>query len=539
MGHGKETPRQKMIGMMYLVLTAMLALNVSKDILEAFVLVDEGLTTTTENFAEKNSILYNEFDKAYISNPKKVGPFKDKAQEIKKQADELFGYIQDLKVEIVKKVEGPESPAVEGKKIHGKLISAKDNMDKPAEIMVGSTGNGKGKELKAKIIKFKEYLISLAGGQKEIIESIEKTLDTDNPPPKEGVIHTWESEHFEHLPMIAVTTLMSKMQGDIRNAETEMLRYLFNNIEAGSFKFNKLDATVIPNSNYILRGGEYRAEVFMAAFDTTQSPSILIGQTKAVTGSDGKVDYEMVGKFDSLPIDPKTRKGIFSRVGATLGSNKWSGLIKLKATDGTWIKKPFSAEYTVAEPNVVISPTKMNVFYTGVDNPVDISVPGVPADKITATCSNGLIQRSGKAWVVKPRSVGKAMVQVVCEIDGKKKPMGQMEFRVKDIPDPMAMVSFKKTGKVDKNTLLQSAIVDAVLEGFDFDAKFTVTEFTLSATIRGFEQAESVKSNRINDRMREIIKGANKGDKVFISPIMAVGPDGKQRELNALVFTLK
>jgi len=166
---------------------------------------------------------------------------------------------------------------------------------------------------------------------------------------------------------------------------------------------------------------------------------------------------------------------------------------------------------------------KMNVFYLGVDNPVAISVPGVPDNKVFASTTNGIIRRSGKDWVTLPKTPGNALVEVQVEMEGKRKSMGFMDFRVKQIPDPIAMVSFKKGGKVDKNTLLQSAIVDAVLEGFDFDAKFTVSEF----------------SNRINDRQREIIKSANKGDKVYISTIMAVGPDGKQRELNGIIFSIK
>jgi gliding motility-associated protein GldM len=536
MGHGKETPRQKMIGMMYLVLTAMLALNVSKDILDAFVLVDDGLTKTTENFSEKNSIIYDAFGKAMLSNSSKVGPWNDKANQVKKKAEELCKRIQDLKVEIIKKADGEKSEAVKEQKIVGKKINAKDNNNIPAEIMIV---NKKGKELKSEIEKFREELISMANGQPEIIASIKKTLDTSNPPSKEGESLTWESEHFEHLPLIAVTTIMSKLQGDIRNAESEMIRYLFNQIEAGSFKFNKLDATIIPNTNYVIKGNEYKAEVFMAAFDTTQSPEILIGQYKEVRGADGRTDYEMVGATQTMEVDPVTRKGIYKRTGGTIGINRWSGLIKLKATDGTWIKRPFKSEYIVAEPNVVISPTKMNVFYIGVDNPVAISVPGIGSDKIFPSISNGVLRKDGQAWIAKPSNPGNAMVQVMVDIDGKKRNMGSMEFRVKNIPDPIAKVAGMKTGKIDKKTLMEQSMVVADLEGFDFNAKFTVTEFTVSAKIKGFDREETVKSYKINDTQRQIINSANKGDKIYFQGIWAIGPDGKPRELNGIIFTIK
>jgi gliding motility-associated protein GldM len=538
MAHGKETPRQKMIGMMYLVLTSMLALNVSKEVLDAFVFVDNGLTKTTENFSEKNSIIYNEFDVANLTSPGKVGPWKEKAFEVRKQANTLSDYIQTLKIDLIKEAEGKDTKAVEGTKVIGEVISSKDNKDIPANFMVDK---GNGQKLKDKIVAFREYLVKLANGQKEIIESVNKTLETKDPPAEEGEKKTWITANFEHLPLIAVTTLMSKMQGDVRNAESEMIRYLYNQIEARSFKFNKLEATIIPNSNYIIKGNEYKAEVFVAAFDTTQSPEILIGQYQAVKGSDGQPDYQMIGKGDKLEIDPKTKKGIFRRMGSTLGLNHWSGIIKLRATDGTWIQRPFKEEFTVAEPNVVISPTKMNVFYIGVDNPVSISVPGVPDDKITAITTNGIIPKVGKGWIAKPTQLGNAIVSVMVDLEGngKKKNMGFMEFRVKNIPDPVAKVAGMKSGKIDKKTLMEQAMVVADLEGFDFDAKFTVTEFTVSAKIKGFDRDEPVKSYKISDSQRQLISNAGKGDKVYFTNISAIGPDGKPRELNGIIFTIK
>jgi gliding motility-associated protein GldM len=177
MAHGKETPRQKMIGMMYLVLTALLALNVSKDILVAFVLVEGGLSKTTENFSSRNQIVYDQFAAMSISNPTKVKPWQDKALEVKRKADSLFNFIQELKIEIIQKAEGKESKAVEGKKISGELIESKDNTDIPAELMI--TG-GKGKDLKAKIENFRGLLVGLTSDP-EITTSIKHTLDTSNP----------------------------------------------------------------------------------------------------------------------------------------------------------------------------------------------------------------------------------------------------------------------------------------------------------------------------------------------------------------------
>jgi gliding motility-associated protein GldM len=542
MGHGKETPRQKMIGMMYLVLTAMLALNVSKDILEAFVLVDDGLTKTTINFSEKNQFIYKEFEKMAVSNPVKVGPWKKEADTVHARADRIYNDIQRLKIEIVKLADGPEALAIDKDgKIEGKKINSKDNTDKPAQIMVGDNNDKEGKKLKKKIEDFREHLLSLVDKKNTtLIAAIKSSLDTEDPEAsKDGTHHTWESEHFEHLPLIAVTTIMTKMQGDIRNAESDMIKYLFNQIDAGSINFNKIEATVIPNATYVIKGNEYNAEVFISASDTTQFPSVYVGSYETVTGPDGKPDIRMVGRYDSLSVDPKSGRAIYKRTASTIGSNKWGGIIQIKAPDGSVIKRPFKMEYQVAEPMIVVSPTKMNVFYIGVDNPVSVSVPGIPTEKITATISNGVIQRNGKEWVVRPKTPGNATVNVVAEIDGNKKNMGSLPFRVKTLPDPVAKVGGSKGGSMEKNLLSAQQVVIADMENFDFDAPFKVTEFTIAASIKGFTRELPSKGNRITDEQRDLLKGMNKGDRVTFTDIKAVGPDGRVRELNGVIFKVK
>ena len=537
MGHGKETPRQKMIGMMYLVLTALLALNVSKDILNAFAMVDEGLAKTTENFAEKNDLIYDEFDKMVLSNPVKVKPFKEKADEVKKRANELYTYIHNLKIKIVTLADGKEGPSIKDNKIDVAKINSKDNSDKPAQIMIV---NKEGQNLKKKIDEFRNYILSIVDKKDEgTINAINASLDTKDPESKDASKHSWESEHFEHWPLIAVTTIMSNLQSNVRNAESDVLKYLYNQIDASSFKFNKLEATIISNSSYILKGGEYNAEVFIAASDTTKKPVVYIGPYETFKTSDGKIDYKMTGRADSLPIDPKNGRGIFKRTGSSVGKQTWGGIIMIRATDGSTIKKPFKQEYMVAEAMLVVSPTYMNVFYVGVDNPVSISVPGVPADKIYADITNGVIQKTGNSWVVKPRSPGMATVLVTAEIDGKRKPMGGMEFRVKNMPDPVAKVGGLKGGGVDRNTLGAQNVVVADMENFDFKATFTVTGFTISANIKGFARDESSKSNRITDEQKNLIKSLDKGTKCIFTDITAVGPDGKVRDLNGIILKIK
>jgi gliding motility-associated protein GldM len=542
MGHGKETPRQKMIGMMYLVLTALLALNVSKDVLDAFVLVDKGLTRTTENFASKNDMIYREFGKKFAENPVKVLPWKNKADEVKKQADELVSFIDTLKLEIVRTSEGRTPKSIVEGKIIGDLIGKKQDTNVPAQIMIKSDGSGKANDLKNSMESFRSYLLDLIPERDIVIRAaVETSLNTANPPPKGGATPTWQTENFQGIPLIGVLTLMSKMQADVRNAEADVIAYLYNQIDAGSLPFNKLEATVIPNTNYVFRGTDYEAQVFIAAYDTTQAPEIFIGRYQIVEKEDGSIDYEMVGDYQTLKAEPGSGVGIYKVRPTSIGPQKWGGLIRLRAPDGSFISRPFEEEYRVEEPSLVVSPTKMNVFYIGVDNPVEISVPGTSPDQLSVSSTrNAPIRRvSGTNFVVRPTTAGDATISVSANIDGTTRNMGSKPFRVRRLPDPVATVAGREGGNIDKNILMAQAVVLAELKNFDFDARFNVTSFTVSTTERGFTKDERSNSMRLTDAQKALIQNASRNQRIYIDDIMAVGPDGSERRLPTISFRIQ
>ncbi len=538
MAGGKETPRQKLIGMMYLVLMAMLAINVSVSVLDAFVVVDEGLTKTTQNFSQQNDAKYREFAKRLAENPVRVRPWKEKADEVKVRADELFEKIQGYKQQIVNATEGEGNEAIDAEgKIIGENIGAKEDKNSPSEVML-SERDPKATELKNSIEEYKEFLLGLIDEQDEDVrQSIEGNLDTTDPPPKEGATITWERQNFYYMPMIATITLLSGMQADVRNAEADVITYLLNRIDAGSFMFNALEATVIPQSNYVFRGDDFEASVFIAAFDTTQAPEILVGQYETIEKEDGSVDYEMVGRHDTLPVEQG--KGIFRRRASSTGYHTWGGLIRLRAPDGSYISKPFSNEYQVAEPNLIVSPSKMNVFYMGIENPVEISIPGLAADQINASVSNGSIRRvSGSSYIVVPRRPGEALVSVTANVDGVSRNMGSRDFRVRTVPDPVATIAGRKGGNIGRNVLLAQTGVLAEMENFDFDLTFTVTGFTVSTVQRGFVVDQKSPSNRITDAQRQIIRDAGRNDRIYFDDIIAVSPTGDERRLPPVSFII-
>jgi gliding motility-associated protein GldM len=539
-----------MIGMMYLILTAMLALNVSKEAVEAFKKVDKGLTKTIANYASKNSIIYEAFDKAAALNPAKAGPAKAKAYEVKQRADELFNYMQDLKVEIIDKAERPGNLAVKGKEYDIDQVKRFDENNVPSEVLIGANETGKANDLKALINSYREDMIQMVGGKNLTIEeSLKSIFNTDDGLNKSGEKERWENLNFQALPLVAVITILSKMQVDVRNAETDVLNFIYEEIDKRSFKFNKLVPTIMAPSTYVMQGNEYNAQVFISATDTTQAPEITIGNYITSTNADGTPKYVMTGDYTTLLLDEYGR-GVYKVRATTIGQKSWGGLITLKAPDGTTLAFPFKSEYSVGAPNVVVSPTAMNVLYSGIDNPLDISVPGVGSDKVRATMRNGTIERGqvknskGEyfpgGWKAVPQVVGQnAQVIVSAEINGKQQTFAPYEFRVKPVPKPNAAFA-NKTGEaeVTKAEILIQQAVFANLEGFDFDLRYTVTEFRMSMVDKGFDVSKDSKSNRITDEQRTLLNNLTRGKKLYIERIKAIGPDKKPQDLNPIIITV-
>ncbi len=535
MAHERLSPRQKMIGMMYLVLTAMLALNVSKEAIEAFKNVDKGLTQTIALYSNKNDNIYKDFDRAAAENPTKAGKLRSLAYQVKQRADEAYNFMQDLKIEIINKAEGtgPSNLVVQGREIHVDEIDKKiDDVNIPSEVLIGANENGKANDLKAIIQDYREFLLSILDGKDPTVEdALKKSLNTDDGINKDGEKERWENLHFQTLPLIAVICILSEMQVNVRNGETEVLNYLYSQIDASAFKFNKLNAMVIPTvSNYVTLGSEYEAEVFISATDSTQKPTITVngGQT--------------------LPIDD-TGKGHYKIKASSVGTKKWGGIIAMKAPDGTTRNFPFDATYIVGEPNVVVSPTAMNVLYYGIDNPIDVSVPNVSPDKIKLRVINGEYKigkvKNSKGenfrgnWIVRPTDqTHNVQVIVTADIGGKPMQFAPLDFRVKPVPPPIAVFGGKSTGNIARATAAAQQGVFAILPDFDFDLTYKVTGFTFFYTDKGMDQEEVSTSSMLTSKQKEMLGRLTRGKNLIIKDIKALGPDGKTRELNPIILKI-
>ena len=533
MAHEKLSPRQKMIGMMYLILTAMLALNVSKEAVEAFKKVDKGLTQTIANYTLKNDVLYRDFDRAAAENPAKAGKYKTAAYQVKERADEAFNFIQGLKIEIIKKAENdPETPAVKGNEvIIDKVIKHIDDTNVPSEILIGANENGKANDLKALLSEYRQFLINTLDGKNPTAEeALKKSLNTDDGINRDGVKERWENLNFQTLPLVAVICILSEYQVNVRNGETEVLNYLYSQIDASSFKFTKLDAIVIPtSSNYVTQGSDYEAQVFISATDSTQYPEYTVGDTK-------------------LPRD-ESGKGIYKVRATSVGPKKWGGVIALKAPDGSIKNYHFESSYVVGEPNVIVSPTAMNVMYMGIPNPIDVSVPGISPDKIKIKIVNGSVstekvKNSKKeifkgAWAVKPNAVGQdVQVIVTADINGKPVQYPPYPFRVKSIPNPIAVFGGKSTGSIQRATAAAQKGVFAIQPDFDFDLQYNITGFTiLYSDNRGDFEEKSANSN-LTVKQQDLIARLTRGKYLTIKDITALGPDGKTKELLPVILKI-
>lgn len=518
---------------MYLVLTAMLALNVASEVLESFRIVDASLSQTLTNISKKNQQIYGAFDAAYTQNPTKVKDWKDKADEVKKRSVELIAKIKDLKEQLVIGSGGfalksePEYvlPSDAAITINSKgdtiVIKKEDDLNTPSEIMIQQK---KASDLKKSINEYRDFLASFLDEGSPQRENLIKQLDTSDPRinlKEGGEKKTWEILHFESKPLIAVITLLSKMEVDIENAETSVISSLYSQIDAASFKFNRLGAAVIAKSTYVLQGDQFEAEIFLTAEDTTQQPEIYVGSTK-------------------LPM--KDGKGIYKVSTTQVGTFPWSGTLKYKNPAGDIVPYSFKGEYQVGKPSATISPTKMNVLYMGLANPVQISVPGTASENIEISFNNGRYEKTADGYMVYPAKLDatakNTTITVSAKMNGELRPMGSMSFRVKEVPPPLATVGGLNGGTIRKEDLLAENGVFADLKDFLFDLKFTVTSFDIDFA-GTYVKTTTSKSNKFTEEQKSYFSKLSAGSFIYVYNIYARGENGATYPLSPISFKIK
>ena len=505
MAGGKETTRQKMINIMYLVLLAMLALNVSDTILNAFKNINDSLDASKTNVSTSLDQLFSAFQNTELKNkPERAQPLWDKANLAKTYADNLEKDIVKIQEMFKKQGDGidPET---------GDFV-LRDNLDIAQNIMINQK---EGEKLKAKINETRRKLIALLDPKDQANVSFSLSA-------KDGK-RKWEDTNFgEGTPLTAANTILTKILSDLKNAESEVVRNLFSSMNPNQPTLDRFKAVAVPSSSYVIQGQPYKAEVFLTASDSKSSPDI------SVNGN-------------ALPI----KEGVGTYTGGTgsVGSFTWKGSVRVKLADGSVkVYETDPITYQVAKPSATVSATNLNVIYAGIDNPFTISAPGFPSENIRASISSGSMSGSAGKFTIKvPGSlVGQTVnINVSGAVDGKSLNLGSNSFRVKAIPNPVVRYAGKMNGILSAGKFASDNQITATIPDFDFDVKVRVTRFTV-VVIRPRQEPQSVicQGDTFSAQAKAVLANLPYNSRVVIENVGVLKPDGSTPTVNTMYFTV-
>jgi gliding motility-associated protein GldM len=509
-----KEPRQKMINLMYLVLTALLALNVSAEILNAFKTVDNSLdkTNSTVNISTENIMESFRNKLADPTSKAKAEVWYPKAQTAQQLTTAMYNYIEGLRNDILKAADF--DPARKKDSTY-----KEDNQDIATRIMVKE---GKGKELQKKLTEYRAAMINLVAPDRKA--EFERSLQVDPSMPKglKGGNKTWEDAYFNMVPTVAALTILRKFENDVKTTENRVVTHLHEQVGKVEVIFDAFEAIVGQNSKYLMPGQELEITAGLGAFSKSKLPDISIGGSKVSLNEKGMAVY-------------KTAAG-------TIGNHSIPVTVSFTDQDGKPQTRTFNVEYTVGQSNASIALDKMNVLYIGVDNPVSIAASGGGDDKVQVSMSGGggSISKigAGKYNVRVNTPTEEAIITV--SVDGKV--AGSSRFRVRNIPAPQGTVGAFPSGEtVNAGAFRAQAGVSAWIKDFPFDIKYETVSYSISIdNDEGDIETADVQGIYFSPRAKQIINAHAKPQRtVTIDNLRARGPDGKVFKLPSLVYYIK
>jgi len=527
-----------MINMMYLVLTALLALNVSKEVLDAFVKANISLMQQEQIMASKNKGTYNELSNQVLLNPndEKYKQADAQASELSKVTQEMLKKLDRLRLDLLINVEGVDEAGAKKLAENPFEVNKKDDYDMPTNFFgTGEAPGNQGKagQLKKDLAAFKKELLEMTKNNSAVAKSLE-IIDLKDPDPKSETVvkhrlTTWEMKYFYHLPLAAALLELSKWENIVRSSEAEVLKFIWDQISADAVKFDAVRAQIVPKSTFVVSGSNFEADVFLAAYNTAMKPEIVTG------GSVDTLTGEVPGGtvLDTSKIINGVGRVQIPASGA--GERTFAGVINLveKAT-GKKVPYPFQTKYTVSPPMASVAATKMNVFYRGLDNPVTVSVPGYPPSQLIVSGSGPISVSGGNGnYVVKANNTGAAKINVSVKTeDGRTISMGSQEFRVKTIPTPVLKWGGKRSGELVPAGLASVSPLIPEMENFDFEVYSRILSFEISYTGQGgLLQRREVTGNQIPGDLQGKIRSMRRGEKVFFSDVVIQLPSGERRKV--------
>ncbi len=546
-----------MINIMYLVLTALLALNVSVEILNAFHVVNRSIVNSNAAALNKSNQVMNDFTRQLTIQKAKAQPYYEKAAATRLLVDDFVRCLEHYKTQIILQSGGwidvkHKRHNKAGDPLIGSWTSElgelynDDNLDASTRMMVE---NGGGDALRKQLDDTRTKLLALFENDsaRKVFEA-QLPLRIDKPMiNREGIQKDWVHANFEMVPTIAAVTLLNKFQNDARNSETQILDHLYKSINALDIKVDKMQARVIAPVSFITSGTPYRADILVAAYNSTENPTILIGSLNSNARKDSAGTYYRMTNMNPVnngrPLPVSGGIGKFEAFVTQPGLQHYSGAVLMKGPQGTPEYYPFESEYMVANAVAVVSSDNLNVIYAGVNNPFTVSVPGFSSDKISASISEGSFTALSPGKYIARLSAESAGRTISITVsarmqDGSTRVVAQLPYKVKSIPTPVATINggHENGGPITVGELLVAGGIGAMLREFYFQGvSFTITSFDYLYIPR----KDDIKSDKNNGKifspaLKEYIRKSKAGDRYIFSNIRALGSDGRYRTLNSI-----
>lgn len=492
---------------MYIVLMAMLALNISTEVLNGFAVIEESLNRSTANSSSENEALYGDFSEQMKNNPQKVREWFEKATAVKNASDSLYNFAQQLKVAIVKEADGADGD------VHN--IENVDNLEAAGTVMLAPI-TGKGKKLYDAVNAYREGILKYVTDphQRKIISG---NLSTKVPRKSNTLGKNWQEYMFENMPVAAAVTFLSKLQNDVRYAEGEVLHSLVAQVDLKDIRVNKLSAFVVPEKTVLYPGEQFKASIVMAALDTTKHPTIYVNGSRL-----------------------NTSNGQYSFTAGGVGEHQFSGYILMENAAGEFLRRDFTQKYSVipAPNSATVAADLMNVLYAGYDNPMSVSMPGVPQNAVSLTASGARVVGKGNGkYTIVPSAVGQDVTIRVTGRDGKNtRSAGPYVFHVRKLPDPTAYIpqgtNRFRSGAMSKANLMEATGIKAAIDDGILDIEFRVLSFQ-TVFYDNMGNAVPMASNGANfsQSQRETFRKLSRNRRFYVTDVTAVGPDGITRKL--------
>ena len=486
MASGKLSPRQKMINLMYLVFIAMIAMQMSKEVLSAFGYMNEKLTDNNTLFNEKNNNTFENLKGKASEQPEKYAEIFQKAEKIKDLTLSFNIYLENLKTTFLKDVENPTDY---------------ESMDKTSTVdeylFLGDRFTKEGQEFVDHVNGYRDGVIAILGETNPLVPIINKRFDTSDQQTEDGK-QAWLNNRYEGFPLISTITNLTSMENDIKLTSYEVLNFMLGGQLESDVSMSNYKTILIPEKSAFFQGENFKGKIVLGRYDASLKPEKVVVNGNEITKIE---DGGAILDFPAGAVGERDVKGKFIFI-----------------ENGQPVEIEINSSYAVIpKPNsAVISADKMNVVYMGVDNPMTISIPGISDDKVTATGS-GLRRASGSGKYTMTPSTGK---EVKINVSGKL-PNGQtvstsQVFRIKGIPAPNGTIR-KEFGyvKMPRENLEKSS-VGAELPDFDFDLTLTTVGFSIK--VPG-QSTVDVRGNKMDAAALKAISKAKRGDVITIFDI--------------------